>query len=691
MRRINIRCYALSYSGFLGRPIITAGRSPAGVSAAFERIVTKAIQARADCRARMFRIALSLLLLFAGAVCCGIRGDDLVVPPAGLKEVSDERIQEIAAMLDDKPGGLGPTYRDRVTWEHVAQLPTFAPVLARAGELLQKSFPSWDEEAYLDYSRTGKRAVTKKMFDERNAWLAPLVWAECIENRGRFTARINKILEAYAKQKTWSPPYNDIANGNEDTVHYAVSLESADFANDLAQALYMLDDKVEPSVRQDVMEALRERTFLPVLTSLRTGRGHWWITAKMNWNPVCFSGVTGAALAVLPSRAERATIVAAAEHYSAYYLDEFGEDGYCAEGPSYYNYGFEHYILLRELIDAATHGKIDIFSDPRIRNIALYGSRIVILNNLVPPFEDCRVGTTIDPKIIFYCNRALGLTAKPEENQSFAGPGQRLTLGCLFTFVKDPSKVATATADADPQDTTGLRSSFDQAQVWVCRPAAGGNFGVALKGGTNDKPHNHNDIGSFVIVVGKEEIFGDPGGPFAYDAGMFGPQRYTKFKTFCSWGHPVPLVAGVQQKEGAQSSATIVQSTFTDASDTIAMEMQSAYPVPGLHSVLRTFEYSRAGAGCLAVRDDFEMEQPGTFETALTSHATWTRVGNDAILFSSNGETLTAKITASGDWDLTTDSVTENAPTFCRLAVRLKEPVAKGWINIVYTPGSTPP
>ena len=604
-------------------------------------------------------------------------------PPSDIKGVPAARIEEVAAMLDEKPSGFGRDYHDRAAWEALARMPQFGKVIPRAEVLLTKTFPEWNESAYLDYSRTGRREATKKLFDDRDAWLAPLVWAECLENRGRFTPLINSILEEYAKQETWTLPYNNPPNGNEKTVHFSVGLESATFGHELAQALYMLDDKVTPAVRADVMHALQERIFLPVLTSYRTGRGHWWINAKMNWNSVCLAGVTGAALTAIPSREERATFAAAGACFSANGVAGFKDDGYDPEGPGYYNFGFGNYITLREQLFQATHGKIDLFSDPKIRKIATYGPRITILNGWLPPFEDCHFGLTINPEILWYCSRTLGLGLKEYDNLSFAGP-RRLVDGCFLSF---PNSATETPPAGVPEQGVGIRSYFDKAQVLVCRPFPGGNIGVALKGGDNNKPHNHNDVGTFVIVVGKEELGGCPGGPLVYNSRTFGPGRYTEFKTFASYSQPVPLVAGVQQKVGAQSSATIIRQDFTDARDLFAIDIKSAYPVPGLEKLLRTFEYTREGPGSLAVKDEFQMAQAGAFETALVSHAAWTRTAPDTIAFTHNGETLLAKVTASADWDLISGDVTEDAPTFHRLAVRFKHPAASGWVNITYSSG----
>jgi len=150
------------------------------------------------------------------------------------------------------------------------------------------------------------------------------------------------------------------------------------------------------------------------------------------------------------------------------------------------------------------------------------------------------------------------------------------------------------------------------------------------------------------------------------------------------------VIAGRQQVLGAKAQAEVVKQEFTDQRDVFALEIRSAYPAPELQSMVRTFVYSREGLGSLSVSDVFRMAQPEMFETAIVSHADWKRVAPDTIEFTKNGETLFAKISASADWELTVDDVTEDAPTFHRLGIRLKQPAASGRITVLYTPGPAP-
>ena len=79
-------------------------------------------------------------------------------------------------------------------------------------------------------------------------------------------------------------------------------------------------------------------------------------------------------------------------------------------------------------------------------------------------------------------------------------------------------------------------------------------YGFSVKGGTNNEPHNHNDVGSFIIA--------DEGGQLLCDIGM---GEYTRdyfnggarYDYLCnsSLGHSVPIIDGRGQLAGAQYRA----------------------------------------------------------------------------------------------------------------------------------------
>jgi hypothetical protein len=146
---------------------------------------------------------------------------------------------------------------------------------------------------------------------------------------------------------------------------------------------------------------------------------------------------------------------------------------------------------------------------------------------------------------------------------------------------------------------------------------------AAFKGGHNNQPHNHNDLGSFVIVCDGESVLSDLGTD-AYVKSTFSPRRYTS-SVMNSFGHPVPLVAGKLQLSGADARAVTVRNEFTDTTDLWEIDITSAYApdVPALEKLTRTFLYTRSAADApqgrveIIDRIKFRDGQPRSFGTAL--------------------------------------------------------------------------
>jgi hypothetical protein len=90
----------------------------------------------------------------------------------------------------------------------------------------------------------------------------------------------------------------------------------------------------------------------------------------------------------MPDRKERALFAAAAENYSRYYIKSFRGSGYGDEGIMYWGYGFSHYVEMREQLWYSTNGKLDLYDDPKVRNIALFGFQFAMLPGMYADFGD---------------------------------------------------------------------------------------------------------------------------------------------------------------------------------------------------------------------------------------------------------------------------------------------------------------
>jgi hypothetical protein len=595
-----------------------------------------------------------------------------------------QRVEQVAAMLTSKPVGFGKPYQQREIWNRLYARKEYQDVVDRAAGVIKQPFPEWSDADYLKFYENGSRAEGEKMMSARAKWLPLLTWAECLENKGRFVPAVEMAIGEYIKQKSWVLPAHDYGKKNFTGTTYFVDLVSADLAQNLAQALYLLNDKLKPSVQQQLLNELDKRVFKPVMLTLATNSrdNRGWLLTTNNWNAVCLSGVTGAALAALPNKFDRAQFAVIAETYSVNSIAGFADDGYCSEGMGYYDYGFSHYIRLRELLYQTTGGKIDLFNGEKIRKIAMYPFNIAIADDVYPTIADCKAGTKPYPSIIWYCNKVLSLGLHKYDTVTIAARVDNVSENVMHAF---PNSASLAKVVTTNQPQIGARSYFNDAGIIVVRPGQYATpFAASIKGGNNNEHHNHNDLGSYTLVAGNDVIVEDPGGPSKYSATTFGKDRYT-IKCIASYGHPVPLIAGKQQQAGAGAQAKMLKTEFSNQQDIVSMDIKSAYAVPSLTGLLRTFNYDRTGKGSFKVQDDFEFTASEVFETAIITRAKWKIVNRQQIEFS----TSTAKVLATiqsdaGDFTLSNDTDREEKPAYDRIAIRLNKPARKGNVTITY-------
>lgn len=594
------------------------------------------------------------------------------------------RIQNIAKMLPVKPTGFGFPISNRDEWNKVASLSRFKNVVSEAEKFLNMPYPDWSDSLYLVFSEKGTRPSGQKMMKDRLAWLPPLVWAECIENKGRFLPVIEMVLQELTQQKAWTLPAHDRSLSNFNGTEYTVDLAAASNGFEYAQALYMLGGKLNSETRKIVINSLYECIFNPVKKSLLTGQGHRWLSRTDNWNSVCIEGVCGAALAVLDDPLERAFYVRMAEKYAPNSVSGFSEDGYCSEGLGYYNYGFGRYIQLRELLWQATDGKIDLFKNEKMKRIAAYGPNIEIWNNSYPYFSDCRNETTASEWVLWYCSRNLGLGIEKYDTLDFRGPA-RLVEGTLKTF---PNSASLSSLQTGNPLKPGIRSYFEVSGIVVSRPIPESdcNIAAAFKGGHNAENHNQNDVGAYTIVVGDQQIMGDAGGPHTYTNKTFSDVRYTLYKSLGSYGHPVPVVDGVEQVEGREAEAVVLKTDFTNDKDVFKVDFTSAYPSEKLKKLIRTFELDRTGKGQVTVTDEFKLKKKAEFETSITTRSTVTILDNNNLILERNGVRAKVEIDASAPVEITQTTIEEDAPAYTRIGIKLINKSKDGVIAIKYSP-----
>jgi hypothetical protein len=607
------------------------------------------------------------------------------VRSARAQELSAARIQEIQAMLSPQPAGFGVPCSDRAAWTGKAAELTDA--VTQAEQDIAAPLAQFDPDAYLQFTKAGDRQPMERNLHSREGQLAPLVLAECAEYQGRFLPRIAEVLDSLAAMPSWTLSAHDPQLLNFHGVRYYVDLNAADMSDSMAEAMYLLGDKIPAATRKHVTAEMEKHVFEPMRDSYLSGNvsadnhnGHWWLVADMNWNAVCLKGVTGAALAMLPDVHERALFVAGAEHFIQHYENGFAEDGYDTEGLGYWNYGFSHFIELRENLIRATGGKIDLLGGEKMQRVALFGLQFPMLPNNSAAYGDAGVMPRANAHLEATIGHIFELPPQPAQ-ESTSRERDTLTAAALDLFPIAGDQLASPAAQALSQPS--LRRYYADTGILVSRGAPGQDFAVTIKAGGNTT-HSHNDIGSFVIGMGAVQPVGEPGGPKFYTGATFGPHRLDS-KLLNSFGHPVPEIGGGLQLDATKVKVSVTAHDFSDAEDRITIDMTNAYDVPALKRVTRTLTHSRAVSGSVEIADDFELTQPTEIIESLPTHGTWKQIDAHTLVFSLGGEEVRAVVNAPAPVTFTETKVDEYANPFTRVEAHV--PLSgSGKITVRFTP-----
>jgi hypothetical protein len=451
---------------------------------------------------------------------------------------------------------------------------------------------------------------------------------------------------------------------------------------------YLLGAKLSPATRDTLRREVNRRVVQPFQQMVRNERADdYWFKTTNNWNPVCFSGATGAGLIVLQSPRDRAEFIAAAEYYSRYFLSGFTSDGYCSEGVGYWDYGYGMYSLMAENFRLATGGTVDLFTLPGAAEPAAFGARISIVDGVVPAFADCSLSAQPAPALLNLLNNVYGWGKQEYAANPAVGSTLRTPFEALL-YYEGRKNPAAPVKGADISGGAGLHTSFDEAGVFICRPGDGGarKLAVAFKGGNNGEQHNHNDVGSYVVVSGKSLVLVDPG-PETYTARTFSGQRYES-KLLNSFGHSVPVVAGKLQRTGKEAKGVVLEKKFSETTDTVVIDFTSAYDVPELKKLTRKFEYGRGNGGVFIVTDHVEFSKPSDFETAVIGLEDFQILPGGRSAVAGKGDAqVQVGISASGPFVTGQEVIKENSSVQPRrLSLKMREPVSEATVVVRVRP-----
>ncbi|QJD87835.1 heparinase II/III domain-containing protein [Cohnella herbarum] len=512
---------------------------------------------------------------------------------------------------DQRDGWLAVSDETKQTWVTLAE------------RFVDYEWPTMSADLYLRYKREGDNLKYLNRFYERRSALGILTVAECLEWKGRFIDPIVSGVIAICEETTWITPHDLMHRklfipSPEDV---DVDLSSGETGAVLAWVHYLMGsrlDVIHPRIRERIETEVRRRLIEPYLRR----DDFWWMgfvpsTYVNNWNPWCNQNVLISVLLLERDQADRAAVVGKAARSLEAFIRKYSPDGCCEEGPMYWGAsGGGLHTCLKLLSECSGGDDIGLFKEEIVGDIGRYIYRAHIHGDYFVNFADGDARFPISSNVFAFGTSIgddrmiqLGASAERRRPVVFSWFNMHDYLQDIFLERK--------LGQGDVTAPYVREAWMDAAQVLTARETEGSEIGLflAAKGGHNHEPHNHNDVGNFIVYADGCPVFIDLGTE-DYTAATFGPDRYTLWYTQSQY-HNCPTVRGVLQQNGQQYRSRDAECFLSDDVAELSMDLEAAYPSEaGIASWKRIVRLSRGTKAAVEISDSFALNE-ATDEIAL--------------------------------------------------------------------------
>ena len=518
-----------------------------------------------------------------------------------------------------------PSYSQRDAWDaYPASVRQHFVTMAES--MLGQPWEQLTATAYMDFVRNGNRSRYQDVCFGRLKNVFALMMAECLEGKGRFVDDLINGVWVLCEQSTWVVPAhnnhmfktweNALPDIQPEVVY--IDLFAAETGSLLTWVLYFLGevlDQQTPLVTKRIRHELNQRLIKPFLASDKMGWMGFHLDPQHrvnNWNPWILSNLLPV-FALVASPELRAAGIQKTLQAIDHFIDGYAPDGGCDEGPGYWNVAGGSLLDYLEILQGLTGGAVQVFDEPKIRNIAAFVHKAHIAGPYFVNFADAsakakpafdlayRMGKLMSDNDLRDFGAAM---FKPEGQNESNGWNLFRTLRRYQVFQEIASIKVAAPLVRDVW--------LPDLEFAVARCKAGSHEGLywVAKGGHNDESHNHNDVGHFMVFFDGQPVLVDAGVE-VYRAQTFSPQRY-EIWTMQSSYHNLPEVNGVQQMAGRSYAAKAVTYIATENQVNLGLDLQAAYPADsGIRRWRREFTYHRSTMQTsLELTEAFDLERP---------------------------------------------------------------------------------
>ncbi|MBE7100853.1 MAG: hypothetical protein E7364_04510 [Clostridiales bacterium] len=417
----------------------------------------------------------------------------------------------------------------------------------------------------LDYSLfkrfyiDGNRGAFQRQYFERRRRLVLLQALALTDDS--YLEDFENILSAICDEFIWIIPAHAFEDDVVAKYHY-IDLFSAETAFYLSETVYVFGDKLSKDIRNKIKISVK----MKIVDIFETGT-YFFEEIHNNWAAVCSCGVGLSYLYLFPERfpAVKDKIFSCMEHY----LQGIGEEGYCEEGISYWEYGFGFFSIFFDVYTQLTGDRPDILSSPTVLNALKYPARAYMSDGVYLPYADGgRTEFAASPEITYSVKNLFGDAFDLIPMRLGSNHGKAL----IFRALHGNNKFG----DYQEKEAVAGTVYYKDHEVFLRREK---NYSFTTKCGHNDEMHNHNDVGVFQIVKNGKRLIVDIGAG-EYTKGYFSDleERYGDEIFVCgSKSHSVPLMNGKCQNYGAAYRGKVLSQSERE----IEMDIAGAYEENG--------------------------------------------------------------------------------------------------------------
>ncbi|MGI8386943.1 hypothetical protein [Robertmurraya sp. P23] len=501
-------------------------------------------------------------------------------------------------------------------WRKVKNTPTYQPFLdeiqMEGKRLLQEKEPELSYSLFKLFEENGSRVEYEKVYFEKRRRLTTFAIMVLLEpDNIVYREELENCIWSICNEYSWCLPAHLLhSNETSTNIHYSlhtpmiqqysIDLFAAETAFSLAEILKLTEDSLSPLICKRIYEEIYKRIFSSFIRTTFK-----WETETHNWAAVCAGSIGAAAFHLIDDQEELAIILEKVLPAMDCYLSGFNKDGFCLEGYGYWQYGFGYYVYFADLLKKRTLGKLDLFASEKIHQIAFFQQRCFLEDHLVVNFSDAVPTASVYLGLSHYLSQIYGDVEVPRQELRAKYTDDHCSrwapaIRNLLWFDENAEEKAWGSGTFYSKDSGWMISRYHEPT---------GSFSFAAKGGHNDEPHNHNDLGHF-ILQGNQEVFLKDLGSGLYNKDYFGEKRYT-FVGNGSQGHSVPIINHQYQVEGESHFARILQADAGEEVDFFELDLVKAYEVDTLSSLIRKFSWVKKNLPKLVLEDTYTFtEQP---------------------------------------------------------------------------------